>query len=420
MPPTPSPDTRRDFRLFLTGQATSTFGSVFTALALPVIAVRHLGASTAEMGLIAAAGSLPLMVLGVFIAAWVDRLPRRRPYLIACELVAAAAVACVMLALVTGQLAVWELVVFAAILGVLGVIGESTYFVHLRALVPDGGVVRARARLQGAEQMGGVAGRVLVGPVMVVGVFIPFLVDLVSYLVSAFCLARIRRPEPPREAGARGRVTLRELGEGFAVIRGEPFLRQLTPFLVGQQIVSGVTLAVLAPFLLTVLGVPTAWYGALFLLAGVAAVAGTAVTARLADRVDARTLAATSYLGVAATALLLPFAAGPLPVAAALATLGIGLPYFFSAIANVGMTAFVTEAVPEEKLGRSGAALQFIGAAAVVAGSLGGGLLAAHIGIRPTLWAAAALSVASMLALRPALRSERRADQTGRRLTSPS
>lgn len=400
---------QRDFHLFLTGQATSTFGSVFTAIAMPLIAVRHLGATPAEMGVLVAAGSLPLLLFGLLIAAWVDRLSRCRPYLIACELLAAAAVGSVTVALATGHLAVWGLVLFVIVLGVLGVISESAYFVHLRSLVGDAKLVSARARLQGAEQVGGVLSRVLVGPVIILGAFLPFLIDLVSYLLSAFCLARIERREPRREPTHSGRLTGRELGAGFAVIRREPFLRQLAPFLVGQQIVGGMTLAVLAPFLLTVLDVPTAWYGVLFVLAGVAGVAGTAATPRLAHRADPRTLTAGGFLGMAVTALLLPFAGGPLPLAAALAALGIGLPYFFSAIANVGLTAFVTAVVPEDTLGRAGVTLQLLGAASVVSGSVAGGLLAGEVGIRPTLWLAAALSFVSILVLRPGVRRARRA-----------
>lgn len=396
-----------DFRLFWAGQVTSAFGSVFTAVAMPLVAVRYLGASPVQVGVLVAAASLPLLLFGLLIAAWVDRLPRRRPYLIGCDLVAAAALACVMIGLATDRLTVWGLGVFVFVLGVLGVIIESAYFVHLRSLIGDGDTVRARARLQGGEHAGGVLGRALSGPAVVVGTVVPFLIDLASYLVSALSLALIKEPEPRRPTRETGRVSWRELGAGLGLLFREPFLRRLTPFVIGQQIVAGMILAALPSFLLTVLDVPTSLYGVMFVFLGVAAVAGTAVAGRLADRVEARRLTVLAYLGVAVTTLLLPFAGGVLAIAVGLAALGIGLPYFFGAIANIGLTAFVTVTVDEEKLGRAGVSLQLVSVAALVSGSLVGGLLAEQIGIRPTLWIAALLSIATLVVLWPLLRAAR-------------
>lgn len=259
--------------------------------------------------------------------------------------------------------------------------------------------------LQAGEQVGRVLGRLLAGPAIVLAMAVPLVIDCVSYLLSAFCLVRIEQPEPRRRAAHSGRVSRRELGEGFAVVRNEPFLRHIAPFILGRQLVDGMILTTLPLFLLTVLDVPTAWYGALFVLAGVAAFAGSAVSARLAGRVDARALTVFGFLGVSVTTLLLPFSGGPLLVAAGLASLGIGLPYLFSAIANVGLSAVLTASVPEETLGGTGASLQLIAAASLAAGALIGGFLAQQVGIRPTLWVAATLSVAVMVTLRPVLRT---------------
>jgi predicted MFS family arabinose efflux permease len=111
-----------------------------------------------------------------------------------------------------------------------------------------------------------------------------------------------------------------------------------------------------------------------------------------------------AYLGVAVATLLLPFAGGALPVALCLAALGIALPYFFGAIANVGLTGFVTTAVAEETLGRVGMALQLVGSGTLVAGSLVGGLAAERLGVRTTLWLAAAVSAGTLVLLWPLLR----------------
>lgn len=82
----------RSFALLWTGQTISEFGSVITALALPLVAVATLGASTFEVSLVVAATSVAWLVIGLPAGAWVDRV-RRRPVLIAADLGRALALA---------------------------------------------------------------------------------------------------------------------------------------------------------------------------------------------------------------------------------------------------------------------------------------------------------------------------------------
>ena len=54
-----------DFLKFWAAQTVSIFGDQVSALALPLVAVLALGASAAQMGLLAAASRLPLLLLGL-------------------------------------------------------------------------------------------------------------------------------------------------------------------------------------------------------------------------------------------------------------------------------------------------------------------------------------------------------------------
>src|SRR3954451_1625162 len=81
---------QRDFRMMWTGYAASAVGSEVTLLALPLAAAVLLGASPLQMGLLTAAGTLPYLGIGLVVGVLVDRMPRRRPLLIASDLVAAA------------------------------------------------------------------------------------------------------------------------------------------------------------------------------------------------------------------------------------------------------------------------------------------------------------------------------------------
>lgn len=142
------------------------------------------------------------------------------------------------------------------------------------------------------------------------------------------------------------------------------------------------------------------------MLAGVAAIAVAAVSARLAGRVDARTFTAFGFLGVSLSALLLPFAAGALPIAAGLAALGRGLAVLLRRHRGRRPDGPRHRHWPEEKLARAGTSLQLIAAAALVLGSLLAGLLAGQIGIRPTL--GPVLGAARRPAAAPAARRPRR------------
>src|SRR5215207_7828561 len=74
-----------DFMRLWLGQTISKFGSHITGVAFPLTALLLLGAGPAEMGLLAAVGAAPALVIGLLAGVWVDRL-RRRPILIAADL----------------------------------------------------------------------------------------------------------------------------------------------------------------------------------------------------------------------------------------------------------------------------------------------------------------------------------------------
>jgi MFS family permease len=75
----------REFLKFWAGAAISDVGSQVTLLAVPLIAALTLQATPWQMGLLAAAGGAPILLVGLFAGVWVDRV-RRRPVMIATDL----------------------------------------------------------------------------------------------------------------------------------------------------------------------------------------------------------------------------------------------------------------------------------------------------------------------------------------------
>src|SRR6476620_6574053 len=106
-----------DFRKLWTGYSVSAVGSEVTVLAIPISAAVLLGASALQMGLLTAAATLPHLVIGLVAGVWVDRLPRRRPLLVAADLLAAGALFTVPLAWWLGVLTVSQLVVVELVVG---------------------------------------------------------------------------------------------------------------------------------------------------------------------------------------------------------------------------------------------------------------------------------------------------------------
>lgn len=68
----------RDFRRYLTGQAASVAGSSITQMALPVLAVLQLDATTAQVAWLAFLGQLPPALLALRAGALADRHSERR------------------------------------------------------------------------------------------------------------------------------------------------------------------------------------------------------------------------------------------------------------------------------------------------------------------------------------------------------
>ena len=400
----------RDFRAYWAAEVTSTFGSVFTVTAIGIVAVRSFDASAGQVGVVTAAATLPTVVFAVLSGTVADRLRRPRRVLMACDAVAALAVAAVAVGVWRGWATVWWLVALNLVLGGLSTLVEPVYFTHLGGLVDGEALVRGRARLQSGEYGANVVGRALAGPVVAVfGGAVGFAVDAASYVFSFVSLMRLRAPDRavPRRDDEGEESLLREAAAGVRAVAGHPFLRALTGFLVAWGAIMAAITALTVSFLLGTLRIPTAWYGALFAFTGLAGLAGSLLGGRWVGRISYPVLTLGGFAGAILTSLLLPVAAGPLVVAASLAVLGIALPVFFGAIANIGLTGVLTVDISEGVLGRVLAALRTATMTAQVAGALLGGLLGDLVGVRLALWLCSVAALGSLVLATPAVRSMR-------------
>lgn len=402
---------RRDLNLYWWGQTASAFGAVFTSIAVPVVAVLHLNASPGQIALISAASTLPVLLLGLPMGMLADRVTRPRRTLLTLDTVSAAAVGLMALGLAHGSIRIWWLIMFSLVQGCVSLVVEIVYFIHLRQLCEQGEIGRQRARLQAGEFVAGFIGRLLVGPTIVVfGGAVALLIDAASYLLSAAALLSMRRAAlAPRTSAAAARITLTAMGAGARFLLGRPFHRGLSVFIMVGAATGAAAGTLTAPFLLRTVHVPTSAYGLVFAMIGLMGLAGSTAAGRIVrPGRDPRRLALTAFTAGIGCALLLPLSSGPLAVAMACAALGLGLPIFFGAIANVALSPVIVADVPEEEIGRAMATLRVVAGTAGLVGALLGGLLGDRYGVREALWIVNVVGFGSILLVLPnALRAAR-------------
>src|SRR5687768_14173930 len=104
----PAPPAQRlsgDFWRFWIGQTISNLGSSFTSFALPLL-VFQLTGSALDLALASAATSLPGLLFGLLIGAWVDRVDRKR-LMIRADLARAVVIASIPLLALWNWLPIW-------------------------------------------------------------------------------------------------------------------------------------------------------------------------------------------------------------------------------------------------------------------------------------------------------------------------
>ncbi|MFC8191233.1 MFS transporter [Cellulomonas sp. NPDC057328] len=422
-PPPASLRAVRGFARLWTASTVSAFGSYVTVLALPVLVVEVLAGDAVDVGLVNAARWLPYLLVGLLAGVLVDRV-RRRPVVVAADVLAAVALAAVPVLAATGSLTVGRLVAVVAAFGLCTLVGDAAWQSLVPRLVPTPLLGRAHARLDQSDAVAQVGGPAAAGGlVSLLGAPVAVLVDAASHLASAVLLATVRvdEPTPPRGAARRLRGVGAEVAEGLRWVYRHPTLRPLALTTHAWFVCSAVAGAVLAPFALRTLHLTAATLGLALAAAGLGALAGASAAVRLGDRFGAGrvVLAARVATGVAwsvmASAALAvapgagePWGGGP---AWALFTAGQLLLGLGMGAENTNELAYRQTATPDALQGRMNATMRSVNRAVIVVAAPLGGLLGDAAGYGPTLLGAgAAVLVTVAVARRSGLAGARLGD----------
>jgi MFS family permease len=213
----------RDFRLLFWGQTASNFGSNAVAVALALYITRTTGSPT-DLGLILGAQTVPFVLLLLFGGVWADRLPRHR-VMIASDLVRALTQGLLAVLILTGSARIWEIAVLEAIFGVAWAFFQPAETGLMPQTVPEPEIQSARAVMEVSWNLSMVFGPSLATVlVLTVGAGEAFIVDALSFVISAATLLPMR----PRLRGAdpaeSRESVLHELRAGFREVASRPWV----------------------------------------------------------------------------------------------------------------------------------------------------------------------------------------------------
>ncbi|MFF9914723.1 MFS transporter [Streptomyces sp. NPDC013457] len=273
----------RDFRRYLTGQAASVAGSSITQMALPVLAVLHLDATTAQVALLTFLGQLPPALLALHAGALADRRSKRRQ-MITGDLISAAVLTTVPVAAALGTLTLTHLMLVAVVQGAASVLHDAAAISLLPSLVDRSLIQRSNSRVGALFAIAATAGSHLGAALTaVLGPARALLGDVAFFLISAGCTARIQAREPVRARPKTLRLR-EEIGEGLRYVHGDDRLLTLTLVNATTSFALGLLNTLWALYLLRTLAMSATAFGVVLGLGALGAAAGALTAPALARR----------------------------------------------------------------------------------------------------------------------------------------
>ncbi|MDT4951761.1 MAG: hypothetical protein QOJ37_4356, partial [Pseudonocardiales bacterium] len=371
-----------DFRRLWIGETVSQFGTMISQLALPLVAILVVHASTFEVGLLTAFETAAFLIVGLPAGAWVDRM-RFRAVLIVNDVIRAAALGSVPLAQMMGVLTIGQLYAVALVTGISTVFFDVAYQSYLPELVERTLLVEGNAKLQASESVSQIAGP-SAGGLLIQVLTAPYavLVDALSFLWSAAWVLSIQA-RPPKPERKPDRHLRREIGEGLRFVLGNRLLRSIAMCTGSSNLFSSMALAVFYVLLARDLHLSPGWIGAIMSTSAIGGLVGSLVASRFARRVGQGPAIWISALFIGPCGFVAPFVHRDWTLGLlALAQIGM---WMGVVIYNITQVSFRQGLCPPALLGRMNATMRFLVWGTMPLGGFLGGVLGATIGVRETL-----------------------------------
>jgi MFS family permease len=377
----------RDFLKLWIGQSVSDLGSYVTGTAIPLIAVLTLTVTPAQLGILTAVSSLPVLLLSLFAGVWVDRL-RRRPIMIACDALRLLIVLSIPFAALTGQLTFVWLCIVAMLMGTLRLFFTLAYHAALPSLVERHELIEGNTRLATTASLTEIGGPAIAGAlIQLLTAPIAMILDALSFLVSLVSIASIRKPELKPVPAEQPNV-IREITDGLRVVFGHPLLRILTLGLAIRSFFGSFIGTLYSLYVLEDLQLSPTMLGILISFGGIGALAGSLFAGRITRRFGIGQSLRLSLMVGGISSLLIPMAGGSFWLISLIMIANQIINDAAMAVYGVNEITLRQTLVEERLLGRANASVGVLAEGIAPMGGILSGLLATLLGTRFTLWIA--------------------------------
>jgi MFS family permease len=385
-----------DFLKLWAGQTVSVFGSLLSRTAIPFTAALTLHATPPQMALLGAADTVPALCVGLFAGAWVDRV-RRRPLLIAADLLRALVLCLVPLAAWQGALRMEHLFIAGLLTGVLNTLFDVAYGAYLPTLVGPERIAEGNAKLSASGSVAEFAAFSTSGwLVQWFGGPVAVGIDALTFLVSALSLGLVRRKEPSRRMAAAAsspdephpagiRPMLAEIRDGLRVVMHDRILR---PLALGNALLSlsgGVFGTLIILFITQTLHVPTGIQGMVFAIGGITSLLGALAAGPIMRALGLGNTIAGSLFLAGVGMLFVPLAPGPTVAGIILLALNQVVTDPAWTIFEINQTSLRQSLVEDAVRGRVEATFRFAAVAARFVGLGAAAYLGEKLGLRTAL-----------------------------------
>nr|WP_203689980.1 MFS transporter [Streptomyces sp. SID12488] len=409
----------RDFRRLWVGQTASQLGEHATLVVLPLFAVLTLDAGADQLGVLRAVGQAPVLLLSLFVGAWVDRW-RTRTVMVLTDIGRTLTLGAAAVAGLFGRLGLPELFVVAFAVGALSVFFDVAYQSSLVRLVTREQLVRGNSALEGSRSAAQIGGPALGGAlVSILSAPIAAASSALFFALSFLSIRRIRRTEAIPEHSERPPRLGRRIHDGLRFVVGDPSLRAVCLASAAFQFSFAAVMTVYLLFLPRELHLSGTAVGLALAATGPGALLGSMLAARLPSRFGHGTVLVTAAALGDGAFLCVPALDGS-PAVTVPVLLAAGFVFGTgSQLVTVTVMAVRQAVTPDGMQGRAAATITFVGMGLAPFGSLLGGFLAQEWGLRTSLLVTAAGMLLSpvLMAISPLARLGRTlpAPQDGRR-----
>jgi predicted MFS family arabinose efflux permease len=380
----------RDFRLLLADRLLAPFSVGFSMVGVSFAVLKVTG-STADLSYVLAAQAAPMLVFSLLSGVFADRFRPQRVIIAGNLAVVAGEGIFGLLMLTTGHPPVWAMVSLEAVNGIGGAVFYPASQALLPQLVPEALLQEGSSISRLAMNLGQMTGAAAAGVVVAVagpGLALTLCAIGMTGTVPMMLAVKGGRGAAARPAGG-GPGMLAELREGWTEFRQHTWLwATVIQFCLVMMAFNGAVL-VLGPVVARAhLGGPAAW-GAISASDALGLIAGGLVSLRYIPRRPMLFVVLTGgFIALSPLALALVL---PLPVICACA-FAVGLA---CEVMMVQWTVAMATRIPSDKLARVSSYDAMGSLAAMPAGALAAGPLAARIGVSATQFAAAGVIVVS-------------------------